>query len=102
VAKPGIVIDLDLLRLESPARFQAICSRLARREHPGTVGMAFASWDGGRDIVLLAGWRDKKLVHEVVWQAKFTARLDSTTKKSIAESVATLRIRRGEGLRPTS
>lgn len=84
------MLKLDLTRLGSAERFQALCTRLARRAFPEAYPMAFGSWDGGRDVVHLMRMRDDALVHEAVWQAKYTTRLDATTKRSIAESIARL------------
>jgi hypothetical protein len=71
------------MRLESPERFQTLCARLARRVFPDAIPVAFASWDGGRDIIRLAQYDGDTIVHDVVWQAKFTDRLNSTTRQSI-------------------
>ncbi len=84
------MLHLDLMRLQSPERFQTLCSRLARRVFPDALPVAFASWDGGRDIVQLTHVENETLVHEIVWQAKFTNRLDATTKRSIRDSIATI------------
>lgn len=84
------MLQLDLMRLQSPERFQTLCSRLARRAFPEAMPVAFASWDGGRDIIQMMHLEGDKLVHDVVWQAKFTDRLDSTTKRAIRESIATI------------
>lgn len=78
------------MRLQSPERFQTLCSRLARRAFPDAMPVAFASWDGGRDIIQMMHLEGETLVHDVVWQAKFTDRLDATTKRAIRESIATI------------
>ena len=90
---PGVlndVLQLDLMRLQSPERFQTLCSRLARRAFPDAMPVAFASWDGGRDIIQMMHLDGETLVHDVVWQAKFTDRLDSTTKRAIRDSIVTI------------
>ncbi len=79
-----------LTRLDSPEQFQTLCFRLARREFPGAVPLNFASWDGGRDILLFGGLEDGELVHEIVWQAKFTDDLGSGTKRAICDSIDTI------------
>jgi hypothetical protein len=84
------MLKLDLMRLETPQRFQALCTRLVRREFPDALPTNFASWDGGRDILRLDELIDGKLVHHAVWQAKFTNRLDAATKRAIAESISTI------------
>jgi hypothetical protein len=84
------VLRLDLMRLENGARFQKLCERLINRGFPKTVGMNVASWDGGRDIVAIGRPEGDTIVHDVVWQVKFTNRLDSATKRSIKESIEKL------------
>src|SRR5438094_4147697 len=84
------MLQLDLMALDDK-RFQLLCSRLARRSFPGAMPINFASWDGGRDIVQMVHMDGETLVHDVVWQAKFTDRLNSATKKSIVESIETIR-----------
>jgi hypothetical protein len=84
------MLQLDLMRLQSPDRFQTLCSRLARKAFPDAMPVAFASWDGGRDIIRIMNFEGDTLVHDVVWQAKFTNRLDATTKRAIRESIATI------------
>jgi len=85
------MLRLDLMRLESPKRFQDLCFRLARREYPGSIGMRYDSWDGGSDIILLSGHADGAAAREVVWQAKFVRSLGSSTKRSIQDSIAKVR-----------
>lgn len=84
------MLRLDLMRLDSPKRFQALCFRLARREFPDAIPVAFASWDGGRDIIELTRLDGETFVHEAVWQAKFTNRLDTTTRRAIHDSIVTI------------
>jgi hypothetical protein len=88
------MLRLDLMRLESPERFQLLCSRLARRAFPDAMPVAFASWDGGRDIIQMMHLDGDTLVHDVVWQAKFTDQLNATTKRSVHDSIATITDRR--------
>src|SRR5580704_13735804 len=85
-----VMLNLDLMRLENGERFHKLCSRLVKRAFPGAVAFNVASWDGGRDIVTMGRLENGQIVHDIVWQAKFTSRLDATTKKSIAESIETL------------
>jgi hypothetical protein len=61
---------------------------------PDAIPVAFASWDGGRDIIRLTHRDGETIIHEVVWQSKFTDRLDATTKRSIHDSIATIVERR--------
>jgi hypothetical protein len=61
---------------------------------PDAIPVAFASWDGGRDIIRLAQYDGDTIVHDVVWQAKFTDRLNSTTRQSIHDSIVTIVDRR--------
>ena len=84
------MLHLDLMRLENPERFQILCSRLARRVFPEALPVAFASWDGGRDIIELTRLEGETFVHEAVWQAKFTNRLNASTKRAIHDSIATI------------
>jgi hypothetical protein len=81
------MLKLDLLKLETPERFEQFCARLARREYPDSLCVA-GSWDGGRDILRLVPHAGTEtLDHEVIWQVKFIRRLDATTKRSIEESL---------------
>lgn len=90
------MLKLDLMRLETPERFQMLCSRLARREFPDALPLAFSSWDGGRDILRLVKYtvgerpRDVKLDHDIIWQAKFTDDLGATTRRSVQRSIASV------------
>jgi hypothetical protein len=81
------------MHLENGERFQLFCARLVRREFPTAMPLAFASWDGGRDIVQMMQMQGDQIVHGAVWQAKFTDSLDSTTKRAIRESIDTIRQR---------
>ena len=81
------MLKLDLLKLETPERFQQFCTRLARREYPDALPLA-ASWDGGRDILRLVPHAGTEVLdHEVIWQVKFIRHLDATTKRSIEKSL---------------
>lgn len=115
------MLKLDMLRLESPERFQALCFRLARLENPRAMPLAFSSWDGGRDIVLLKKRRSLSIrrtrlrakdhmvrlhfptmrgqTYDMIWQVKFVRRLDSATKRKIEESIERLRARKDLRLR---
>lgn len=57
------------------------------QEVPETQALAFASWDGGRDMVQLMSL---KKGGDIIWQCKFTKSLGSDTKKAIVESLARL------------
>jgi len=84
------MLRLDLMRLESAERFQLLCARIARRSFPDAIPLAFASWDGGRDIVRMGRLENGVLIHDIVWQAKFTDRLNSTTQRAIRGSIASI------------
>lgn len=86
------MLNIDLMRLGSPEKFQLLCSRLAIREFPDAIPLNFASWDGGRDILLrLASFDDGTIEHDIVWQAKFTDRPNTkSTKNSIQDSITAI------------
>lgn len=81
------MLRLDLMMLETPRRFQDMCFRLARAKFPETQALAFASWDGGRDMVQ---FMSLKKGGDIIWQCKFTKSLGSNTKKAVMESLARL------------
>lgn len=87
------MIGLDLMHLENGERFQLFCARLVRRDFPNAMPLAFASWDGGRDIIEMVQVKGEDIVHGTVWQAKFTNSLNSTTKRAIRESIDSIRER---------
>lgn len=78
------MLDLDLSRLQSPTRFQQMCFRLALYEFPDAITLS-ASWDRGRDIVVLAS----ASAGDVVFQCKFTTNLIAA-KSKIAASLDAL------------
>lgn len=78
------MLDVDLNRLRSPSRFQQMCFRLAQYEFPDAITLS-ASWDRGRDIVVLASASDG----DVVFQCKFTRNLIAA-KSKIAASLDAL------------
>lgn len=78
------------MQIESPERFQLLCSRLARREFPNAMPVNFSSWDGGRDILLCPTFDKGIIKHDTVWQVKFTRNLGATTKRAIQESIASI------------
>lgn len=86
----GRMLDLDFTKLSGGEQFETLCARLARRIYPGTTALSYAAWDGGRDVVCCSVSPSGELVHEVVWQAKFTEDLGSNTKQSILKSIEKL------------
>lgn len=81
------MLRLDLMRLDTPERFENLCFRLAQAEYPSAIAVAMGSWDRGRDIHELAGSNGKE---EVVWQCKFTTDLGDNTRRAIIGSLETL------------
>ena len=79
-----LMFDLDLNRLQSSDRFQQMCFRLAQYEFPDAIALS-ASWDRGRDIVVLASAKSGDLV----FQCKFTKNLIAA-KSKIAASLDSL------------
>jgi hypothetical protein len=80
------VLDLDLLLLREPKRFEAMCFRLAHYEFPDALRLA-QSWDGGRDVVSCFGQGDGS--GDVVFQCKFFKDLNAA-KSKIAASLDAL------------
>lgn len=72
------MLNLDLMLLREPKRFQEMCFRLARYEFPDAMPLA-ESWDGGRDVVVLD--RDHGHGGDVVFQCKFTKNLIAAKPK---------------------
>jgi hypothetical protein len=68
-----------------------LCTRLARREFPRATPVAYAAWDGGCDIVCLSSQAGINKFREVVWQVKFSKSLNANTKKSIINSIESLK-----------
>lgn len=66
------MLDLDLLALRNPERFQDMCFRLAQYEHPEMKALAFSTHDGGRDGEALIDPLAKR-PRAVVLQSKFVA-----------------------------
>jgi hypothetical protein len=87
------MLQLDLMRLESPKRFQDLCLRLARRFFVDAQPLAFSSHDGGRDIIHLSGFDGMKFTHDMVWQVKFTEDLGGTTRRAIKDSIRSIQKR---------
>lgn len=83
------MLDLDLLALRNPERFQQMCLRLARYEYPTTYALAYGAHDGGRDGVALLDPR-KKRARVVVFQSKFVPH-PSRAKRKIVESLDALK-----------
>jgi hypothetical protein len=79
-----VTLPLDLMLLESERKFQQFCFRLALKEFPDAIPVAFASWDGGRDILALDSEKG-----DIVWQCKFTRSLNRI-KPKIVESLKAL------------
>jgi len=86
----GTVLNLDLTLLGDSKRFQDMCFRLARYEFPDAIGLS-ESWDGGRDVVVLASPR----TGDVVFQCKFVKDLIAA-KSKISASLDTL-VKNGRG-----
>jgi hypothetical protein len=78
-------LDLDLSMLETGARFQHMCFRLAQKEHPNAIAVA-GSHDDGRDVICFANSRG-----DLIWQCKFTTRNISSLKSKIIESLDCLK-----------
>lgn len=78
------MLRLNLMAMETPKRFQDMCFRIARAEFPEAQAVAFASWDGGRDIVQFV---PPEKGGDIVWQCKFSKSLGADTKKAIVESL---------------
>jgi hypothetical protein len=74
-----VVLDLDLTQLRDPKRFQDMCFRLVRYEFPDAIGLS-ESWDGGRDVVVLAS----RSIGDVVFQCKFMKNLVAAKTKIVA------------------
>lgn len=83
------MLDLDLLMLKSPERFQALCLRLARDQYPTAQALAFSTHDGGRDVVALIASGTRK-ARAVVFQSKFVPQ-PSKAKRKIVESLDALK-----------
>jgi hypothetical protein len=79
-----VALPLDLTLLESDRKFEQFCFRLALKEFPHAIPVAFASWDGGRDILAFNYGQG-----DVVWQCKFTRNLNRI-KPKIVESLRAL------------
>jgi hypothetical protein len=82
-----MALRLDLMALESPSRFQAMCFRLARRRFPNATPINFASWDQGCDIIEFSPSSGRG---DVVWQCKFTRDLGAATRRAVQNSVESL------------
>jgi len=86
------MLDLDLMLLREPDRFEKLCFRLARYEFPDAKPWLTArSWDGGRDVVVpdvefCFGGDPRR---DVVFQCKFMKNL-TAAKPKIAESLDAL------------
>lgn len=80
------MLNLDLMLLREPKRFEQMCFRLARYEFPDVVPLA-QSWDGGRDLVIF-GHADNGNA-DVVFQCKFIKDL-TTAKPKITKSLDAL------------
>ncbi len=80
------MLTLDLNSLGSDERFQLLCFRLARKQFPRCIPVAFGSWDGGRDIINLSDGSEAY----TVWQSKFTPRGLSGIKPRVKESLDSL------------
>jgi hypothetical protein len=80
------MLDLDLMLLRNPERFQHMCTRLARYEYPTTKPVAYSTHDGGRDAIALLGVDP---VEMVVFQCKFVAQ-PSKAKRQVLESLDAL------------
>ncbi len=83
-----MTLPLDLMLLDSDRKFEQLCFRLARKEFPDVIPVAFASWDGGRDILSFNHAKG-----DIVWQCKFTKNLPGIRPK-IVDSLKTLDPRR--------
>jgi hypothetical protein len=79
------MLDLDLLALRNPERFQNMCFRLARYEYPDMVPLAYSTKDGGRDADALVDALARR-PRAVVLQSKFVPH-PSRAKKQIADSL---------------
>ena len=78
------MLNLDLMLLGDPKRFQQMCFRLARYEFSSAVALS-ESWDGGADVAVFAS----RNTGDVVLQCKFTKDLIAA-KSKIAASLDTL------------
>lgn len=72
------MLDLDLLLLREPKRFEQMCFRLARYQFPDVIPLA-QSWDGGRDLVVFEQARGQ--TGDVVFQCKFAKELIAAKHK---------------------
>ncbi|HEX2882167.1 MAG TPA: hypothetical protein VHO25_21755 [Polyangiaceae bacterium] len=95
---PPLELDLDLMQIETPKRFESLCARLARREFPERFLVSSGIPDGGRDVTDISYLVDYMKVSreggfagETVWQCKFIKRLDAATKRSIVKSIQAVR-----------
>lgn len=79
------LLGIDLFLLENSERFQQMCFRLARKEYRRALPLNFHSWDGGRDVISFTGDGE-----DIIWQAKFVKKFDSSAKKAITESLDSL------------
>src|SRR5688572_13077235 len=79
------MLDLDLLGLRNPERFQHMCFRLAKYEYPNTFPLAFSTQDGGRDCEALLDPLAKRL-RAVVVQSKFVSQ-PMRAKRSVMDSL---------------
>jgi hypothetical protein len=80
------MLDLDLMLLREPKRFEDMCFRLARYEFPGVVPLA-QSWDGGRDLAIFGQAHNGN--GDVVFQCKFIKNL-MAAKPKITKSLDAL------------
>ena len=82
------MLDLNLLSLRNPERFQDMCLRIAQYQYPHMFPLAFSTHDGGRDgeALLDALARPPKAV---VIQTKFVPH-PSRAKRSVKDSLEKL------------
>jgi hypothetical protein len=96
---PPLDLDVDLMLLGTPERFETFCLSLTKRELPGVFALSSGSWDGGRDFTKFTHLMDYRNVEgrelealgDIVWQCKFVRHLNATTKKSIRKSIHAVR-----------
>lgn len=80
------MLSIDLMDLETPERFQHLCTRLARRRFPKAMAIKYAAWDLGADIV---NFEFNGGPGTIIWQCKFTSDLGSNTRRAIRDSLRT-------------
>lgn len=93
------VLKVDLMRLESPDKFQQLCTSIARLEFPDVMPLSSASWDSGCDVIRFLPTGRKNQFRGMVWQVKFTKDLGSNTKRSIQKSIDSLKAQSDETVR---